>query len=525
MNLKFVLINYHKLLKLLVVTIFSFNYSSYGADYNKKIKFGDSEVIGSNFSEPPPSKDKTPPTTQQNTPGSFDPVSTYKKYNPQPGTQTGDMVAGTNRSCEEVPEFNENEYNRDLIGKPGPPFVAVNIRKSFKTAHPDTYRYLCEECSQSGINSHFADFNNINQNQTSGSQAGSDASKLAAQAKIIANKDSLTCGYLKEKLNKHYNQTYQAIEKDREICLTVSKSIYDSQVAAKNADAGYNYNKNRDTCEGLGKHFKTKTQRVLAFMKKHWMLISGILAAAGTGAYFLMKSGKKQADEIKTNPDDTEKKDDIVKNQDNDDTDKNKEEDIATTTNQFKDPSNEDYCKHATKPLECFVTPGCDLACVSNQYGVSDYKGYLYDTTRISPQGQVVDMSSIGNKNNVANNSNSSSGGNGSSSSNGLDLIGGGSNETGDTDKSKRPAPRGANDDEGYTGRRGSSYGSDSFDDDRTPASQKARNKGLGENGGQQVKLTPEQSGPILPKESNMFTRISEVARVQCVRDLAICDK
>lgn len=192
-----------------------------------------------------------------------------------------------------------------------------------------------------------------------------------------------------------------------------------------------------------------------------------------------------------------------------------------TTTNTTNKPivdSNMDkaFCKGSLKPLECYVTDGCDIKCISDKYGVRDYKGMAYDTTRIDQSGRPVDAASGGNTNPGASSAAKSAGvgGGGGTGPQGIPGETGNSN-TADTKSSGGGGGYGYGDD-GFGGS-GGSFGGGS---ERNPASDRYNPKGLTKEAALKAAMA---SGPILPPTSNLFERVWTTTRTQCVRDLVIC--
>lgn len=339
------------------------------------------------------------------------------------------------------------------------------------------------------------------------------------------------CSKLKAKIEKDWNSFNQALKTEQENCLNKANNL-NSKSSCN--DKIVLFSENIKKCNTYSSNIKTTSDKLLAFAKEHWLTLSSLFGAVGVGTYMLMDSGKKQKDQVTTNPEGTQHNNpNNAQSNNNSSNTENNESTTKTAESVFKDPSQLDMCRYSTKPLECFVTPDCDLKCVSQSYGVSNYGGFLNDTTRINSKNQVVDATNTGSQNSLGGTNNGSAptgfsgGGSGSSGSGSpLSLING-NNETGvngSGSTGSRPQAKYYDDDDDHSSRGGGGGGyafSNSNENEigRYPATAKSLKEASNKP------QTPEESGPILSKEINLFSRIYEVSRLQCVRGLVYCDK
>ncbi len=553
---KFPIKFYRKLISYIVTITFvqssilinnvAFAQSSVREDYHKLGRAGGASRTANNTTVQPTNFQK-PPTPVLNIPVYNKKITSYTRPNPlTPQNNTAPSLSATGKSVpdgftntwesqqqpksvdsekvapdEILPEGKTNYTAKFQTCSGGAPTY-----KFSRTSEPHQYyaasvkNFASQSCSRSTIGSF------ITENSSAGDINGSAQSLASGQGKLgqtagAAGKSSyFRCQGEEANIEKYEEEVIKAKEMDLKQCIQLAESIQTKELSDQTckAQASGNYAHNMDMCHSVATDIQSTSEKLLAFAKNHWLAISALLGAVGAGTYMLMSSGHKQKDEVTTNPDGT-KKDDSTNNANNN----NKKDDTTNAQNSFQDLTQSDMCKYSTKPLECFVTPSCDLKCVSTNFGVPNYAGFQNDTTRINSQNQVVDAANMGLKSNTAGNN---SLGGGSSSGSGGPTLNGGSAETGanNTGNGGRPDSKNFDDDDSHHRGGGYADGSSSENDfGRGPASTKsALGKGAAENG---RPLTPEESGPILSKEINLFNRIYEVSRVQCVRDLVYCDK
>jgi hypothetical protein len=144
------------------------------------------------------------------------------------------------------------------------------------------------------------------------------------------------------------------------------------------------------------------------------------------------------------------------------------------------------------------------------------------DTTRINKDGIVVDGAS-GGSGNPGSNGSSSLGGSDSKSGKGTAALNA-SGETG-SNNSTGVASHGssANVDggDGYGGGGGGFGGSS----ERDPANDRYKGQGIFAGKNATTAKDPASTGPLLPMTADLFQRISNVTRTQCVRELVMCNQ
>ena len=279
---------------------------------------------------------------------------------------------------------------------------------------------------------------------------------------------------------------------------------------------------NKAQCDKVAIEITQKDSWFMDLLKNHWGTMLGILGLAGAGLMALNYSSEKQKQDFQTNPLASATPTPTAQP-----ASQTQATPVATPTVQtstdFQSAYDQAYCKTANQPLECLVTPGCDLKCVADKYGVSNYGGMDKDTTRIGRDGRPVDGAAAATGNPGGTNT---AGGGGSSAS----TKGGGvanlspSSETGATNSfsTRSVSSLKYGDDDSIGGGHGGFDGGGSASD-RDPANE--RYKGAGNSGSTATNGNPVNTGPILPLLSNFFERISNVARTQCVRELLLCNE
>lgn len=293
---------------------------------------------------------------------------------------------------------------------------------------------------------------------------------------------------------------------------------------------------NKASCNKVTIEVETWQKKALAFLKAHWGKILLALGALGVGLYALSSSSDKQKEEFQTNPtagpttekdkeaDKDKGKGDIANAGDTTPTNTSTPTVDTQTTNTANSSGNKAYCRSSNQPLECFVTPGCDLKCVADKYGVSNYAGMDKDTTRIDKNGRPVDGASAATGN--PGSSSASLGGDSKSSGKGgaaLNASGETGSGNGGSDSATRSASGYGDGSDSFGGGGGGGFGGSS---DRDPASND-RYKGQGIFGGKNAAGSndPAATGPLLPITADLFQRISNVAKTQCVRELVLCNQ
>ncbi len=283
---------------------------------------------------------------------------------------------------------------------------------------------------------------------------------------------------------------------------------------------------NKAQCDKVALEITQKDSWFMGLLKNHWVEMLAILGLAGAGLMALNSSSDKQKQDFQTNPLASATPTPTIQPATPTQTQTEATPvvtPIVQTTTDFQSAFNQPYCKTANQPLECLVTPGCDLKCVADKYGVSNYGGMDKDTTRIGRDGRPVDGASAATGN--PGGANTAGGGGSSASTKGGDVANlSPSSETGATNSlsTRHGSSTNYGDDDSMGGGRGG-YDGGSSGSDRDPAND--RYKAVGNSGSNATNANPATTGPILPLSSNLFERITNVARTQCVRELLLCNE
>lgn len=332
------------------------------------------------------------------------------------------------------------------------------------------------------------------------------------------------CRTIKNEIETRNNEVLKAKEQEKAACISQATSLRNTGLQNPSQDCEElsirnDYITNVKSCNTAAQEVQTKSEKLLSFAKEHWITITGLLTAVGGGAYWLAKSGKKQAEDLTTNP--------TAAPTDSKNAAAPPPAPIATpeanveVSPTFQRPSDQAYCQNSIRPVECFVTPSCDLACAANRYGVENYSGMGNDTRMIDKNGKIVDPTTARPRNPGATAASNAEGG--SSSSKSGSGPGEVSNRNPETAANEPINTRSAHnfnyDDSGFGSGRG--FGNDSYNMDREPAA--ARNFAQLQNV-QTKDLAAAATGPVLQSKENIFNQIYEASRAQCVRDLVYCD-
>ncbi len=366
-----------------------------------------------------------------------------------------------------------------------------------------------------------------NESQVQGAQAEQQAAQSAQQAGAF----QATCSAENEKLladatavqatlNSEKSQCYQFATQDAIQLATKSCTGATIAYAAcyeptlQTTEQG-----NKQMCDQVKLKVEQKDNAVMAWLKSHWAEMLGILGLLGAGLMALNSSGKNSKDDFTTKPNHTPS---ATPTPSPTATPSDNPSPSPTASDTPKTPTTPQFCGTNLKPLECFVTPGCDLKCVSDKYGVPNYTGMANDTTRIDSQGNAVDSTSaLNNANPGSNTASGGGGGSGKGGSNGNVANLSATSESGtlgDGPNTRSIGDSGFNDESGSG--RGGGVGSDS---DRDPASDGRYNNQGKFSSAAALRKDPAANGPILPPTANLFQRIWNVSRAQCVRDLVLC--
>lgn len=419
---------------------------------------------------------------------------------------------------------------------PLPTFPYRNFTESFNKLHEAEVAYYakCNEGILSG------QLKGADGGVSDGSGAGSSSvnSELATSGTAILSGFKGTCDVLEEELDGLREKADADLKSEKPMCITDAKAkgILNPLPPPAIATCEVSVQLNEQSCNKTLLNNNSKLEKAWAWVKSNKLLLASLLAAAGMGAYMLASSGDKQKEEFQTNPTpgpttekdkeaDKEKgKDDIVNAGET--TPTNTPTPIVETqiVNSADNSGIKGYCRSSNQPLECFVTPGCDLKCVADKYGVSNYAGMDKDTTRIDKNGRPVDGASAATGN--PGGSSSSLGGDSKSSGKGgaaLNASGETGSGNGGSNVGTRSASGYGDGSDGFGGGGGGGFGDSS---NRDPASND-RYKGQGIFGGKNAagSKDPAATGPLLPITANLFERISNVAKTQCVRELVLCNQ
>lgn len=408
-------------------------------------------------------------------------------------------------------------------------FPFKETEKQFQLAKPQYDSFTENSCSEEALDATYLTLQAPKPNTKSGAGTSNEANELAIASGVITDKNRATCSRLNGEIKKIYGEAEKNRAIERTACLakatTIKNNDMESKLIKENPamleQVNRLYASNQDACTNVASQIKTRIQRLLAFAEEHWIAIAGLLTTVGGGAYLLSKSGKKQADDLTTNPNaiPTDSKNAAAPSPAPVAT----PELAAEITPTFQRPSDQAYCQNSIRPVECFVTPSCDLACAANRYGIENYSGMGSDTRMIDKNGKIVDPTTARARNPGAATAASGEGGSGSGSKSGSG-PGEVSNSNAETAANEPINTRNARnfnyDDSGFSGR---GFGSDSYSMDREPATASARSLAQLQNV-QTKDLAAAATGPVLQSKENIFNLIYEASRTQCVRDLVYCD-
>lgn len=274
-------------------------------------------------------------------------------------------------------------------------------------------------------------------------------------------------------------------------------------------------------------------EKTTAFLEKYGFVMLAAIGGIIGLIMALSSSGKKKQDLFQNQMPNTTANTPSNKNPNGNNKNPATTDNSSDKNNSVTDNSRAGACGTDLKPLECFVSSGCDLKCVSDKYGVSNYGGMGNDTTRIDKNGRAVDSTNYSNKNpGNSDSTNSSQAANtGSGGASGAGKIGGGSSGTpnapGETGSSnsegvgaRSVVSSGGGDGEGYAAGGGSGYGGGDGSG-RGPANDRYKPGDIVTKS--QALKNAMANGPILPPTSNLFERIWTTTRNQCIRDEVIC--
>jgi len=344
----------------------------------------------------------------------------------------------------------------------------------------------------------------------------------------IQNNDKITaaCRKMETDIENLDKEVLTLKDNEKQTCDSKASSLHQAAEKIKDCQSvSSDFATNLRACQAVAQEVKTKSEKLLAFAREHWMWIAGALGAVGTGGYMLMKSGKKQKDDLTTNPETNIPNIKVVNNKTT--TEPTTTDATQTTTPPapaYQRPSDQAFCQNTIRPIECFVTPACDLTCAAARYGVENYTGMGNDTRMIDKNGNIVDPTTARAKNPGASGSagSGSGGGGGSGSgSGGPGELGSGHNENASNNSINTRNEKSFNYD-GDSGFGGKGFGNDGDSFGRDPAMASGK-VAVNFQSTQKNPIDPAATGPILPSKDNIFTIIYDASRAQCVRDLVDC--
>lgn len=343
---------------------------------------------------------------------------------------------------------------------------------------------------------------------------------IGTQSLQTATEIQTLCSGLESGVESAENEVLAARDVEREKCKAKATELYKTNLCGNPPKPDpVSYAENIRNCEAVAQEVLTKSEKLLAFAKKHWMVIAGLLTAVLGGGYALMHSSKKQAKDLKT---DNGVGTDVTKPVDvqavtTPTTITLPPAVVSADTTSFERAADQPYCQSTTRPIECFVTPACDLTCAAKRYGLSDYAGMGMDTRRIDSEGKITDPTTARSRNPGSTSSNTGGGsGGGKSGSGGPGDLSGGNTEVGTTSINTRGSGNFSYDSDGYGGgARNFGYGNDSDNGGRNPASTRSINTSN--------PLSPQETGPLHKRDDNLFTPVSQLYHKLCVQDQADC--
>lgn len=347
---------------------------------------------------------------------------------------------------------------------------------------------------------------------------------LGNQSTLAKNAKAKECKDLENDIEIAEKDVLKVRDTERQNCITHATFFKSRDLVSCKETVNQDYAHNLNACAQFGHEVQTKAEKLLAFAQEHWIAIAGLLTVVGGGAIALSSAGKKASDDLTTNPmaNATDPKNTVTPPP-------QQTAETATSTADatptFQRPSDQAYCQNSIRPVECFVTPACDLTCAAARYGVDNYGGMASDTRMIDKNGKIVDPTTTRARNPgaPANTASSAGSGGGSSSKSGSgpgEIANSNTESAANEPITTRNARSFDYDDSGFGSGRG--FGSDSDSLGRDPATASARSLALMQ-GVQAKDLAAAATGPVLQSKENIFNLIFEASRTQCVRDLVDC--
>lgn len=402
-------------------------------------------------------------------------------------------------------------------------FSKTNLKLSVLEKKLKTFTDL--ECSVSAIDIFLSSSISSHCSSPSGQGSAGCSQDLGNQSVLAKNAKAKECKDLENDIEIAEKEVLKVRDTERQECIKHANFFKSRDQESCKETVNQNYAHNLNACAQFGQDVQTKAEKILAFAQEHWIAIAGLLTVVGGGAIALSRSGKKASDDLTTNPTANATDPKLAANTTPPPT-QNAESSIpAEVTPTFQRPSDQAYCQNSLKPVECFVTPACDLTCAAARYGVDNYGGMASDTRMIDKNGGIVDPTTAKSRNPgaSANTASATGGGGGSSSKSGSgpgEIANSNTESAANEPITTRNARTFDYDDSGFGSGRG--FGSDSDSSGRDPATTSARSLALMQ-GVQAKDLAAAATGPVLQSKENIFNLIFEASRTQCVRDLVDC--
>lgn len=404
----------------------------------------------------------------------------------------------------------------------GSRFDFVKTEKAYGVLKTKSDSHLGISCSEGSLDRFSTNGADMSSSDSSGVGISSALQAGANSSAAGAGAFQASCQAENTELLKEAEKVQSVLIEERTACLQAggldAKRYCDY---TKAIDAGLCYNQkstmNSNKCYDLALAIKEKDNMLMSSLKDHWGKMLTLLGVLGAGLYALTSSGDKQKNDFSTNPTTT--------------TDKANEKEKTSVTDSSVSPTNShspqatntaqtsntaSYCKSDLQPLECFITPACDLKCVADKYGVGTYSDMSKNKLRINKDGKAVDPSVVAAA--AANTPAKMGSGSGSGGKAGVAEL----SANGESGSSNLAVTKGSvvNDYDDFGGYGGGDGISDSSSD-RDPAGERYKNQGVF---GDKASAAAAAKGPVLPSTSDLFERVWKTTRTQCVRDLVLCN-
>lgn len=292
----------------------------------------------------------------------------------------------------------------------GLPFTFNDFPKA-NLALTKAYENYAEKCNPEEYKEALAAAKAAGNESESTANTAKAAEDLGKEASGISAAFDGLCQGLEETYEAAYKEAEGILKKEKLECLREADSTGRTRIDTKappvppSCEAAVNENKL--LCNKSLQNKISKMESLRNWVGNHKMLMGGLIAAAGAGAYSLMKSGKEAKDQMSTAPSKPKKENEIEVQK------KIPEAEIAAANQASANhPDSASYCNSSLKPLECFVTASCGLQCVAEKFGVDNYTDMNSNSTRIDPNGRAVANTASNGENASTPNSNNGNGNN-----------------------------------------------------------------------------------------------------------------